>query len=308
MKAATPVVAAVGVLALGLLVVALPGTRRRAATRRVQADGSMALAEPSSLDRSDPPAGVGAGRAPRWVARLLHDLALPVDPAAAWWGGLAVVVGCTSVGGLVGGPGLAVVALVGVVSLPVVAVGLGRGRRARLVDWQLPVALDRMGRALRAGTSLRSAFGTTAVGSPAPLAGELARVDAELAAGEPLAAVLLHWGDRCPTPGVRLLVAAATLGHEAGGAQARAIDGVAATLRERHAVQREARALASQARASAAVVVLAPVGFAVFSAATDPEVLAFLLGTGPGLACLVLALGLDVGAAVWMARITGSIR
>lgn len=303
MSGLAPVLAALGVGAMGLLLVWAPLAPRRAAARRLP----VVVPLPAD-DRSRPPDAAVHRRVPPWAADRLDDLALSIDPAVAWWGAWAAVVGSTALGAVVGGPGLAVVALVGTASVPVVVVVLGRGRRGRLVDRQLPGALDRLGRALRAGTSLRSAFGEVATGSPPPLAAELARVDAELGAGEPLAAVLVRWGGRCPTPGVRLLVAAATLGHEAGGAQARAIDGVAATLRERHAVQREARALASQARASAAVVVLAPVGFAAFSAAADPEVLAFLLGTAPGLVCLVLALGLDVAAAVWMARITGSIR
>ena len=308
MRVVVPLLAAIGVVAVGLLVVAvLAAPHRGAVARRVGSSLPRPGGDRRSGDRTGPAAGVGGLPVPPWFVDRVDDLALPIDPGVAWWGAGAAVLGSTVLSAVVGGVGLAIVALVGAASVPVVVVGLGRGRRGRLVDRQLPGALDRMGRALRAGTSLRSAFGVTAEGAPVPLAGELARLDAELGAGEPLATVLVRWGDRCPTPGVRLLVAAATLGHEAGGAQARAVDGVAATLRERQAVQREARALASQARASAAVVVLAPVGFAAFSAATDPEVLAFLLGTGPGLACLVLALGLDVAAAVWMARITGSI-
>ena len=303
MRAVAAILTSVGVVAVALLLHGAAAVRAGAVARRVSTVSSSSL-----RTRADRPRPERGGRAPRVVTDLLHDLAVPADPVAVWWGGVAVLAVLVVAGVVVGGPGLGLVAGVGAVLVPVVVVGLGRGRRGRLVDRQLPVALDRMGRALRAGTSLRAAFGAVATGAPAPLADELVRLDAELAAGGPLVDVLAGWGARCPTPGVRLLVAAATLGHEAGGAQARAIDGVAATLRERQAVQREARALASQARASAAVVVLAPVGFAVFSAATDPEVLAFLLGTGPGLVCLVLAFGLDVAAGVWMARITGSIR
>lgn len=304
MRTVVAILASVGVVAVALLLHGADAVRAGAGARRAGAAPSPAAIR----SRSGRPAAERSDRAPRLVTDLVHDLAVPVDPGTVWWGGVAAVAVLVVAGLGVGGPGLGLVAGAGAVLVPAVVVGLGRGRRGRLVDRQLPAALDRMGRALRAGTSLRAAFGAVATGTPAPLADELVRVDAELAAGGPLVGVLAGWGARCPTPGVRLLVAAATLGHEAGGAQARAIDGVAATLRERQAVQREGRALASQARASAAVVVLAPVGFAVFSAASDPEVLAFLLGTGPGLVCLVLALGLDVAAGIWMARITGSIR
>lgn len=122
-----------------------------------------------------------------------------------------------------------------------------------------------------------------------------------------MVATLDAWAARTPAPGVRLLVAAASLGHEAGGAQARALDQVAATLRERLALQRETRALASQARASAALMVVAPVGFAAFTAATDAEVLGFLVGTPVGLVCLAVAVVLDALGALWMARLTQGV-
>ena len=96
-------------------------------------------------------------------------------------------------------------------------------------------------------------------------------------------------------------MAALWLGAETGGAQARAVDGVAATVRDRLAVAAEVRALSSQARASAVVIALAPLAFSTFAVATDPRTGRFLLRTAPGLLCLTAGLVLDGVAAAWMA-------
>ncbi len=108
---------------------------------------------------------------------------------------------------------------------------------------------------------------------------------------------------RRPLPGVRLGVAALCLGAETGGAQARAVDGVAATVRERQAVAAELRALSSQARISALVIGLAPIAFGVFAATTDPRTAEFMLHTPAGLILLSAGLVLDALGWLWMQRL-----
>src|SRR5205085_6039226 len=103
------------------------------------------------------------------------------------------------------------------------------------------------------------------------LQGELAMVANQAGHGAGLVEALEALALRRPSPGVRLAVAALCLGLDTGGAQARAVDGVAATMRERLGVEAEVRALASQARMSAVVIGLAPLGFGAFAAATDPR-------------------------------------
>jgi tight adherence protein B len=105
---------------------------------------------------------------------------------------------------------------------------------------------------------------------------------------------------RRPLPGVRLAVAALCVGVETGGAQARAVDGVAATLRDRLAVAAEVRALSSQARVSALVIGLAPLGFGCFAIATDPRTGRFLFHTPVGLALVVAGVMLDGMGWLWM--------
>lgn len=101
---------------------------------------------------------------------------------------------------------------------------------------------------------------------------------------------------------IQLAAAALSLAASTGGSPARAIDGVAATLRSRLAVADEIRALSSQARASAAVIALAPLAVGALASASDARHRAFL--TSPAGATLLLAgLTLDALGAWWMARL-----
>jgi tight adherence protein B len=97
-----------------------------------------------------------------------------------------------------------------------------------------------------------------------------------------------------------------------GGSPARAIDGVAATLRARQALAEEIRALSSQARASAVVIAGSPLVFGAASATTDERTGAFLR-TPLGLALVAAGVVLDVVGWWWMSKLcrparTGGVR
>ena len=64
------------------------------------------------------------------------------------------------------------------------------------------------------------------------------------------------------------------------------------------------RALATQARTSAAVLAIAPLAFTVLVSTIEPRAVGFLITTPLGLVCLVLGLGLEALGAVWMNQIT----
>ena len=118
-----------------------------------------------------------------------------------------------------------------------------------------------------------------------------------------VADALEAWSDAHPRRPVRLVAGALAVAEAAGGRAGPALDGVATTLRARAAVADEARALASQARASAAVLVGLPVVVAVGGAAADRRVADALLGTPWGWGCIALAVLLDGAGALWMQRV-----
>lgn len=177
-------------------------------------------------------------------------------------------------------------------------------RIARRYDQGLPDVVEAVARSLRSGASLRRALADAAGAVPGPVADDLGRATAAAEAGVPLAAALEEWAQARPRPDVLLVVASFALAIETGGAAAGAVDGVAATLRRRHAARAEAVALGAQARASAVVLTGAPLAFALVAVAGGGGPARFLLGTPPGLACLAAGLGLDLLGGWWMARIT----
>jgi tight adherence protein B len=173
--------------------------------------------------------------------------------------------------------------------------------RRRLVDG-LPVLLEDVARGVRSGVSLRQAcVEATASGGPATtgLAGAVA--DAER--GQPLADACTRWATTAATPEERLAAGALALAAAAGGPQARAVDGVAATLRERRAVAAEIRAHSAQARLSAVVIGALPGAFLLWALATDRRTAAFLVAGPAGWACLGAGLGLELTGAIWMRRL-----
>jgi tight adherence protein B len=222
---------------------------------------------------------------------------------------LAILAAGALVALVAGGPGLAGVAVVALGAGPALVVRTRSGRADERIEQALPVALEAVARSLRTGASLRQAVeeaGRASAGGGGggrALSAELSRAAAEAAQGASLVGALEAVADRRPLPGVRLGVAALCLGAETGGAQARAVDGVAATVRERLAVAAELRALSSQARISALVIGLAPVGFGAFAAATDPRTAQFMFHTPAGLALLVGGLILDTIGWLWMQRL-----
>lgn len=177
------------------------------------------------------------------------------------------------------------------------------GRGLRRADRELPDLLEHAARGLRSGLDLVPALGLAAAAVGGVHGAELGRTLGRVDLGAPLVEALVPWAEDHPRPPVRMSVAALEVAATAGGARARALDGIAATLRSRTVVAEEAGALATQARASAAVMVALPVVVAGLGSAADPRLAHALLGTPVGLACVTAAALLDGAGAWWMQRV-----
>lgn len=259
-----------------------------------------ARARVARLGRTSRPVATPGGT---WLADRLVDAGVAGSAklwAAGWLGSLLVTVTC---GALAGGPVLAGLGLTAGVGGPWLALAARRGRGSAAVEAALPPVLEATARGMRAGASLPMALAAAAAGSAPAVAGDLAALAAG-ATDAGLVASLDRWAVERPLPGVRLAAAALALAAEVGGGGARALDGVALTLRQRQAAAGEVRALATQARLSAVVLTVAPLAFAALAVAGDPRTAGVLLRSPIGQGCLALGLGLDALGAAWMARVT----
>jgi tight adherence protein B len=172
----------------------------------------------------------------------------------------------------------------------------------------LPEVVEAMASSIAAGGSVAAAVERAASGAPSPLDVELRSVVDLVHRGVPVTVAVDRWSVRSEADGARLVAAAVSLGLHAGGEVDAALRGVAATLRERRSLDREVRALSSQARMSAAVIAVSPVAFGVVATLTDPATARFLFGTRSGAACLAAGATLDLLGWWWMRRISGSVR
>jgi len=289
----------------GALVLVAAGMFRGALRARRRVVIALRLPAPGASPARPGPRG--DWRAPVWLPGALAACGVGVDPSRAWRGWLTATALGVGAALVAGGPGAAVVAALVALAGPAVAWRLSRHRGDARLEAELPSAMDAVARGLRSGGSLRQALAEAAAAAGTAggtLATDLRAVARATGHGATVVAALEAWAARRPRPGVRLAVAALCLGAETGGAGARAVDGVAATLRVRQATLAEARALATQARVSAVVIGVAPLAFCALAAATDDRTADFLLRSPAGLAMLLAGLSLDALGALWMARLT----
>ncbi len=244
-----------------------------------------------------------ATRVRRSIERRLDDAALPWSHDVVIRAAAGALASAEVIALAVGGWSTAAVIAIASVTGAWATLGAVRGRAALRVDLALPQVLEATARSLRSGTSLRIALSESAGHAPPRLREGLRAVVVAAERGVPLVDAIDAWATSMTGDGARLAGAALALSAELGGAAARSLDGVAATLRDRNAVRREVRALSSQARASAVVIGVAPLGFALIAAALEPRTIDFLLRTPAGMACLVIGVVLDGVGAAWMHRL-----
>ncbi len=163
----------------------------------------------------------------------------------------------------------------------------------------LPTVAASLARNVRTGSTLLGALDEVAHTTPPPWGDELRSVLRAVERGVGLDDALAGWADESASHAVELLVAAARFGHREGGDLAAALDGAAVSLLDACDAVDEARALTSQARSSAAVLVALPVLGAVLFCLLDPSVAHTLTMTAPGRLCLLAAVVLD-GAGAWV--------
>jgi Flp pilus assembly protein TadB len=159
--------------------------------------------------------------------------------------------------------------------------------------------LDGISRQVRSGSSLTSAV-IDEIDPSSPLHVVLDRLDTGDSLAEALAAVVADHGDLALT--VQALSATAHL----GGPIAATLDEAAAVLRERAAALAERRAHGAQARLSARVLTIVPLGFAVWSGAVSQRTRDVYISTAAGAACAICGLALNLVGWRWMKRIIGA--
>jgi len=161
--------------------------------------------------------------------------------------------------------------------------------------------------AIGGGRSLRAAVGEAAGGVSGAAGYELGRTAAELAAGAPTDDALEAMRGRVRSPRMDTLVAACLLQRRAGGDLARLLREIARGMEDQARLEDEVRAATAQARFTALIVVLLPVGGALLAELASPGWFAGLWSSFLTAWLVGIALVLQAVAAVLMHRL-GRVR
>jgi len=157
--------------------------------------------------------------------------------------------------------------------------------------------------AVRSGSSLPQAIRYAADESASPVREELRQVVVDLDTGVSLDAALAAWASGQRSSETDLVAGALELHRRSGGDLPAVLDQVAATIRDRVSVAREVRSLTAQARLSAWILGLLPIGFFGFLWLTSRRDIEGALATPAGVICVIVGLALEGGAFLWIRRI-----
>lgn len=250
-----------------------------------------------------------SGVVPAHLGEAIRATGIPWAPERVVGAWAVLLVGAVVIGVRLGGVPTAAIGAVGISIGGIVLIRMNRHRRRDLADRALPAFLESTARSLRSGASLsQSVIGAGRSIATTPLGDDVAALTWAIERGSPLVTTFDQWAVRADSEPKRRTARALSLVAETGGAPGPLVDAVAQTLRERDQIEREARALATQARASAVVIAIAPLAFTVMATTVDPGIASFLFRSLPGLGCLVVGLVAEGVGAWWMSHLVGTRR
>jgi tight adherence protein B len=206
-------------------------------------------------------------------------------------------------GWLVGGLALGVVTAVGGPALVAAALRARRRRYAAGLRRGAPSAARALADAVAAGHSIRGALALAAGGVPGPAGNELRGAARALALGEPTQGVLERLRGRAGDPAWDALVAGILLQRDAGGDLAGLLRDQAAALEAAERIEREARTATAQARFTARLVLLLPLGAAALAELASPGLIGGLLSHPASVWLVAMAAVLQLTAVLAVARL-----
>lgn len=223
---------------------------------------------------------------------------------------------------LVGGLGVAGLAIGVVFRLPIYAIPLGgiflavmpfawlirrKQRRIRQFVAAMPDAVELVSRALRAGHSLASGLHLVAEELKGPIADEFNRVFEEQNLGIPIELALRNMADRIPVMDVRFFVIAVIIQRATGGDLAEVLDKIGKLIRQRFELFGHVKALTAEGRLSGIVLLAMPPALLAFLYTVNRDYMNVLFQTPIGVKLLTFTAILQVVGA-WSIKKIVSIK
>ncbi len=187
-------------------------------------------------------------------------------------------------------------------AIPLVLERRRRSRSAARTEEQLVDAVTAMAASVRSGRSLIQAIAQASEVGP-PLGKLLAEAADRVALGAPMDEVLATLAEAIGGDEARLVTGVLGLHRRVGGAMASSLDDLVRTLRARRDGARELRSLTAQARLSAAILGLLPIGFFLFLSVVARRDVESAYRTTLGASAIAIGLTLQGVAFLWIRRL-----
>ena len=172
-------------------------------------------------------------------------------------------------------------------------------RRAAFAD-QLDDTLQLVSGNLRAGHGLTQAIDSVARYADPPTSEEFSRIVNESRIGRDLGVALAATAERMRSDDFDWAAQAIAINRETGGNLSETLQRTAATIRERNQIRRQVRALSSEGRLSAIILISLPIAVFVIVLFIQPGYLAPFFTSILGWAALAVAVLLMIIGTVWM--------
>lgn len=147
-----------------------------------------------------------------------------------------------------------------------------RNGRLRKIEEQLPVALDIVSRALRAGHPVISAIHLAADEMGDPLGSEFGLIVDETIYGIEFEDALVNFAERTGSGDAHFFAVSINIQAETGGNLAEILQGLATVIRGRRTLAKRVKSLASEGRASAILISILPVLVVGIQFIIQPEI------------------------------------
>ena len=166
--------------------------------------------------------------------------------------------------------------------------------RQRLLDDQLPDAMDFLGRALKAGHSLGTGLEMMSQELPQPLAGEFRKAYDQHSLGIPMDVVLKDMTTRIDSTDFAFFVTAVLIQRQTGGDLSEVLQNISGMIRQRIRLQQQVKAKTAEGRFTGYLLTAFPAVMFVISYVMNAEYAGRLVNTSMGLQMLGVAFTMQV--------------
>jgi len=188
-------------------------------------------------------------------------------------------------------------------SLPLILTINAKNKRMRVIEAQLPDALDLMGRAMRAGHAFPSALRMVGNEMSEPIASEFRLVFEEINYGISTQEALTNLSVRVPSTDLSYFVIAVLIQHETGGNLSELLSNISGIIRERLKLMGTVRVLSAEGKLSAWILTLLPFILGATLQVVNPGFLSVLWTDPLGIRLSLVALGMMLLGIYAMSRI-----